>query len=170
VDVCSKTGLYKTTLDTTLGGFTPGSTFDSAGNFYVRVFSSNVVSKFDANGVLVNSAWTTGLGGNESIVFNKTGQACISNAGASALLKVDANCVHLQTFNVQSGTDWIDLAADQKTLIYSDESNTIRQWDVPVDAALPNFTTGPYGSLCAKTHSPRWGPDGRIEHRQCVPV
>ena len=154
VDVFSKTGVHKATLDTTLGGFTTGSTFDSFGNFYVTAFSSNVVSKFDANGVLVNSAWTTGLGANESIVFNKTGQAYIGNAGASQVLKVDANGVHLQTFNVQSGTDWIDLAADQKTLIYSDESNTIRQWDVSADAALPNFTTGAYGSLYAKRIRP----------------
>jgi WD40 repeat protein len=158
VDVFSKTGVFKTTLDTTLGGYTTGSTFDSFGNFYVTAFSSNVVSKFDANGVLVNSAWTTGLGANESIVFNKTGQAYIGNAGAQQVLKVDANGVHLQTFNVLTNTDWIDLAADQTTLIYSDESNTIRRWNLSGDAALPDFATGAFGSLYAK----RIRPNGEV--------
>jgi WD40 repeat protein len=158
VDVFSKTGVFKTTLDTTLGGYTTGSTFDSFGNFYVTAFSSNVVSKFDANGVLVNSAWTTGLGANESIVFNKTGQAYIGNAGAQQVLKVDANGVHLQTFNVLTNTDWIDLAADQTTLIYSDESNTIRRWNLSGDAALPDFATGAFDSLYAK----RIRPNGEV--------
>ena len=35
VDVYTQTGTLITTLDTTLGGFTTGSTFDQAGNFYV---------------------------------------------------------------------------------------------------------------------------------------
>jgi WD40 repeat protein len=158
VDVFSKTGVLKTTLDTTLGGYTTGSTFDSFGNFYVTAFSSNVVSKFDANGVLVNSAWTTGLGANESIVFNKAGQAYIGNASAQQVLKVDANGVHLQTFNVLTNTDWIDLAADQTTLIYSDESNTIRRWNLSGDAALPDFATGAFDSLYAK----RIRPNGEV--------
>lgn len=142
VEVFSKTGALKATLDTTMGGFTTGSAFDAAGNFYVTAFSANVVSKFDANGVLVNSAWTTGLGSNESIVFDKVGNAYIGNAGAAQILKVDASGTHLQTFNVQSGTDWIDLGADQKTMIYSDESSTIRRWDVSTDTALSDFASG----------------------------
>ena len=142
VDVYSKTGVFKTTLDTTLGGFTTGSTFDAAGNFYVTAFTANKVSKFDANGNLVNSSWTVGLGSNESIVFDKAGNAYVGNAGAQQILKVDAAGTHLATYNVQSNTDWIDLAADQKTMIYSDESSTIRRFDVSANTALANFATG----------------------------
>jgi DNA-binding beta-propeller fold protein YncE len=146
VNVYSPTGVFKMTLDTGLGGFTTGSTFDAAGNFYVTAFSSNVVSKFDPNGVLLDATWATGLGLNESIVFDKAGNAYIGNAGTNQILKVDSNGNPLQTFTVQSNTDWIDLAADQTTLIYSDESNTIRQWDVVTDSALPDFAvgTGPF--------------------------
>ena len=153
VNVFSSTGTFKATLDTGLGGFTTGSAFDKFGNFYVTAFSNNTVAKFDPNGVLLNSAWTTGLGANESIVFDKSGNAYIGNAGAAKVLKVDSNGTALQTFNVQSNTDWIDLAADQKTLIYSDESNTIRQWDVSSDTALADFATGS-GPLYAKRIRP----------------
>lgn len=139
VDVYSKTGAFKATLDTTLGGFTTGSAFDSFGNFYVTAISVNKVSKFDANGVLVNASWTTGLGANESLVFDKAGNAYIGNAGATKILKVDANGVALKTFTVASNTDWIDLAADQTTLFYSDESSTLRRWNVGTDTPLPDF-------------------------------
>jgi streptogramin lyase len=157
VNVYSQTGVLKATLDTTRGGFTTGSTFDNAGNFYVTAFSANVVSKFDPTGVLVNSAWATGLGSNESIVFDAAGHAYIGNAGASRIRKVDANGVTLQDYNVNSNTDWIDLAADQKTMIYSDESSTIRQFDVANNVSLPNFTTG-VGPFFAK----RFRPNGEV--------
>ncbi len=130
VNVYSNTGVFKATLDTGLGGFTTGSAFDANGNFYVTAFSNNTVSQFDPNGVLLNASWATGLGANESIVFNKAGDAYIGNAGAAQILKVDANGAPLDTFNVASHTDWIDLAADQTTMVYSDESSTLRQWDV----------------------------------------
>ena len=142
VNVYSPTGVFIQTLDTTLGGFTTGSTFDKAGNFYVTAFSANVVSKFDPNGVLLNASWATGLGANESIVFDKAGNAYIGNAGAAQIKKVDSNGAALQTFNVQSNTDWIDLAADQHTLIYSDESSTIRQFDTATNSPLPDFAVG----------------------------
>jgi WD40 repeat protein len=141
VNVYSNTGVFKATLDTGLGGFTTGSAFDANGNFYVTAFSANQVSQFDPNGVLLNASWATGLGANESIVFDKAGDAYIGNAGAAQILKVDANGAPLQTFNVASGTDWIDLAADQTTMVYSAEESTLRQWDVGTDTALPNFAT-----------------------------
>jgi hypothetical protein len=50
-------------------------------------------------------------------------------------------CAPLQTYNASSNTDWIDLAADQTTLLYSDESSTRRRWDVGTNTALANFAT-----------------------------
>lgn len=157
VNVYSSTGVFKATLDTGLGGFTTGSAFDADGNFYVTAFSANKVSQFDPNGVLLDAAWATGLGSNESIVFDKAGNAYIGNAGASQILQVDANGVPLDTFNVASNTDWIDLAADQTTMIYSDESSTIRQWDVGLDAALPNFAI-----IGAANYAKRIRPNGEL--------
>jgi sugar lactone lactonase YvrE len=142
VNVYSNTGVFKATLDTTLGGYTTGSTFDQSGNFYVTAFSANVVSKFDASGALVNSSWAHGISANESIVFDAAGNAYIGNAGTNQVLKVNSSGASLGTYTVNSNTDWIDLAADQKTLIYSDESSTIRRWDVQANTTLTDFTTG----------------------------
>src|SRR5437867_2701350 len=61
VEVYSSTGVLKQTLNNGLGStFTTGGMFDAAGNFYVTTFSSNVVSKWDSNGTLVNASFMTG--------------------------------------------------------------------------------------------------------------
>ena len=155
VNVYKQNGTFVVTLDTTKGGFTTGSTFDKTGNFYVTAFSSNVVSKFDATGNLVNSSWATGIASNESIVFDAAGSAYIGNAGAAAIRKVNSSGTTVFDYTgLGSNTDWIDLAADQTTLFYSDESNTIRRWDTVTNSALPNFVTGAFGSLYAKRIRP----------------
>ncbi len=157
VDVYSKTGVFKATLDTTLGGFTTGSAFDTAGNFYVTAFSANKVSKFDPNGVLLNATWATGLGANESLVFDKAGNAYIGNASTNKILKVDSNGAALKTYTVASNTDWIDLAADQTTLVYSDESSVIRRWNVGTDTALSDFA-----SQAGANYAKRIRPNGDL--------
>lgn len=151
VNVYSQAGAFIQTLDTGLGGYTTGGTFDSAGNFYVTAFSSNVVSKFDNSGNLLNANWATGLGANESIVFNAAGEAYIGNAGAAKIKKVDATGAQLGIIDVQQNTDWIDLAADQKTLLYSNEGSTIRQIDTSTNVDTV-FTTGSYGAIYAKRY------------------
>src|SRR3990172_2351854 len=45
----SSAGVYLETLDDGLGGFTTGSAFDAAGNFYLTNFSNTKVTKFDRN-------------------------------------------------------------------------------------------------------------------------
>ncbi len=157
VDVYTQTGTLITTLDTTLGGYTTGSTFDQAGNFYVTAFEANKVSKFNSSGTLVNASWATGLGSAESIVFDKAGDAYIGNASANKILKVNSSGVAIKTYTVQSNTDWIDLAADQTTLIYSDESSTLRQWNVGTDTALPNFA-----SIAGSNYAKRIRPNGDL--------
>ena len=84
VSVYSNTGVFKTTLNTGLGGFTTGSTFDASGNFYVTAFSAGQVAKFDPTGTLLTANWAPGIGlaSPESIVFDASGNAYIGNAGA----------------------------------------------------------------------------------------
>jgi hypothetical protein len=153
------TGTLVQTLNTTYASdFTTGSTFDKVGNLYVTAFGSNKVAKFNNNGTLATATWATGLGSNESIVFDKVGNAYIGNAGANKILKVDSNGAALATYTVASNTDWIDLAADQTTLLYSDEGNTIRRHDTVTNTALLNFATGPGVSFYAK----RYRPNGEV--------
>jgi hypothetical protein len=153
VNVYGQDGTFKQTLDTTLGGYTTGGTFDSAGNFYVTNFSSNVVSQFDSNGTLLNSSWATGIGLNESIVFDASGNAYIGNAGAASIKKVDSTGAAITSFPTLQNTDWIDLKADQVTLLYSNEGNTIRELNTATNIDTV-FTSGAYGSLFAKRYLP----------------
>jgi len=142
VKVYHPDGTFITTLDTTLGGFTTGSTFDQAGNFYVTAFSADKVSKFDAAGNLVNASWATGVSENESIVFDAAGNAYIGNAGATTIRKVNSSGALIHDYTgLASNTDWIDLAADQSTIIYSDEGPTIHRLNATADTALSNFVT-----------------------------
>ncbi len=151
VNVYSQTGTLKQTLDTGLGGYTTGSTFDAAGNFYVTAFSANRVSQFDNNGVLVNANWTAGISLPESIVFDSAGNAYIGNAGAAQIQKVDSNGVPITNYTTLQNTDWIDLAADQQTLLYSNEGSTIRELNTTTNVDTV-FTTGSYGALFAKRY------------------
>lgn len=157
VRVYNQDGVFKQELDTGRGGFTTGSTFDKFGNFYVTSFSTNEVAKFDANGVLVNSAWSSGFGStNESIVFNQAGHAYIGYAGTASIREVDATGAQVATFAVHQNTDWIDLGADQKTLYYSNEGSKIEKWDVSTNSDLGVFATGT-GPFFAKRVRPGTG-------------
>lgn len=131
VEVYSSSGVFKQTLNTGLGGFTTGSGFDSAGNFYVTAFSAGQIAKFDNNGALLTSNFTSGKTFNapESIVFDATGNFYVGNAGAARIDKFSSSGGFIQSFTTLQNTDWIDLAADQKTLIYSDEGSVIRKLD-----------------------------------------
>jgi len=151
VNVYSQTGVLKQTLNTTLGGFTTGSTFDAAGNFYVTAFSANQVSQFNSNGVLLDSTWTAGIAAPESIVFDQAGNAYIGNAAAMQIQKVSGTGVPITNISTLQNTDWIDLNANQVTLLYSDEGSTIRQKNTSTNVDTV-FTTGAFGSLFAKRY------------------
>ena len=146
VNVYSNTGVFKATLNTGLGGFTTGSTFDSNGNFYVTAFSAGKVSQFDASGTLLNASWASGLSLGESIVFDASGNAYIGQAGAAQIRKVNSTGATIANFTTLQNTDWIDLAADQKTLIYSNEGSVIRSLDTStlVDTVFTNSTGANY--------------------------
>jgi WD40 repeat protein len=157
VRVYDQNGVFKQELDTTVGGYTTGSTFDKVGNFYVTAFSNNTVVQFDANGGLINTAWSSGFGAaNESIVFNQAGNAYIGYAGAASVREVDPTGAHVASYAVNQNTDWIDLGADQNTLFYSNEGNTIAMWDVGTNTDLGVFTTGS-GPFFAKRVRPGSG-------------
>jgi WD40 repeat protein len=158
VRVYDQNGTFIQQLDTGLGGFTTGSTFDQSGDFYVTAFSANKVAQFDPNGNLLNSAWSSGFGAsNESIVFDKAGNAYIGYAGAPQIRKVDANGVQLASYTVNQNTDWIDLNADQKTLLYSAESSTMELWDASTNSGLGVFGTG-----TAPLFAKRYRPNGEV--------
>jgi uncharacterized repeat protein (TIGR01451 family) len=147
------------TLDNQRGGFTTGMAFDSSGNLYVTDVSGTdstfppvdaeglpqsaqdigSVTKFDTQGNLIGP-FGSGYNAPESILFDKAGNAYVSNVGGNTF-KFDADGNLVQTF-ATGRTDWIELAADQCTLFYTDESGSIHRYDVCNDVPLSDFGSG----------------------------
>jgi uncharacterized repeat protein (TIGR01451 family) len=153
-------GTLVSTLDNGVGGFTTGMAFDAAGHLYVTNFNAGTeagtpfkpqppqgaagsVSEFDTDGTNLGLFGDgTGINTPESILFDQSGDAYIGNVGgAPGIIKLDGDGALLDSF--ESGrTDWIDLAADQCTMLFTDEGGTIHSYDVCTDEPLPDFGSG----------------------------
>jgi hypothetical protein len=144
----SPSGTLLETLDSGQGGFnTTGMCFDAAGNLYGTNFSSNSMSKFTNNGTLV------GLFGS----FNASPESCLVVGsimytsqvfGTGDILKFNLSGTQLANYDV-ARSDWIDLAADQCTMFYTDEGPIIRRFNVCTNTALADFVNVPGGAFYA---------------------
>ena len=157
------TGTLKDTLtDVSSTSYTAGMAFDSSDNLYVTDFDAQTVSKFDNQGNYVG-VFASGFAGEpESIVFDNAGDAYVGQADASTVEKFDASGNPLASFTVQTesrGTDWIDLAADQCTLLYTSEGTSIQSYNVCTNTQNPPFTTGMTG---AAAYALRIRPNGEV--------
>lgn len=139
-------------LNTGLGGFTTGSAFDKNGNFYVTGFSASQVSQFDSSGNLTDATFAACDAGSacESIVFNAAGEFFVGQAsGTRDILKFDATGARIDSYDVATstiGSDWIDLAADGTTLLYTSEGQEVFSYDTTTDTQNANFANGLPGS------------------------
>lgn len=139
-------GVLVQTLNSTTGASEmTGSAFDSAGNFFVTGFGTSTLSKFNNSGVLqsANFIAPNNPTNNESIVFDSVGNFYVGGAGGNIIRKFNSAGGLLDTFTVtrSRGSDWIDLAADQKTLFYTTEDGTVRRFDTSTNTQLANFTS-----------------------------
>src|SRR2546425_2801874 len=139
-----RAGVLIQTLNTGLGGFTTGSTTDSAGNFYVTNFSVGNVTEFNSNGVFIQNI-AAGGGNPESIVFSANGTGYVGNAAQNVIHILGSASVVGPVAVGPRGTDWIDLSSNQTTLFYTSESKNIRRFDT-VTGQLPDFATNLPGS------------------------
>ena len=151
----SPAGTLLQTLDTTTNSAqTAGMCFDSGGNLYVTDFQSNIVSKFDNAGILSAASWASALDTHpESCVIDKSSHVYVGDADGTALIyKFDLAGNQLDSFSIapeKRGTDWIDLAADQCTIHYTSEGNTIKAFNVCTKTQLPDFASGLSGPCYA---------------------
>ena len=94
-----------------------GMAFDSKGNLYITLFSSNAVSLLDNSGNVLGTFGSGYDSDPESILFDRRGNVYIGQADGSAdLLKFDSKGNLLKAFDVATGprgSDWIDFASDQ---------------------------------------------------------
>jgi hypothetical protein len=144
----SPTGALLETLNTTTGSqFTTGGCFDTAGNFFVTDFTTSQVSQFTNAGTLVTASFGSGLNVEpESCVLDAAGNLYVGQAaGSRTVLEFAPSGALLGTFAPapeNQGTDWISLAADQCTLLYTSEGPSIKAYNVCTNLQLADFATG----------------------------
>jgi PKD repeat protein len=134
------------TLNTGRGGSVTGMSFDSVGSLYVTNFTANGVTKFADSATVVGDFGTGYNCKPESIVFDNAGNAYVGETGCShALLKFDSYGNLLASFQVTTeteGSDWIDLAADQCTILYTSQGASVFSFNACTNQQGPTLTTG----------------------------
>jgi hypothetical protein len=129
------------TLVQTLSGgssFMTGSAFDASGNFYVTNFGANQVLKYDNAGAL-QGTFGGGYSTPEMIVVDAAGDFYVGNLGGN-IRKFDAAGNLLTVINTPR-VDFMDLAADQTTMLYGQELGEIKAVNVATNTLLPDFST-----------------------------
>lgn len=144
--VFDQAGTLKQTLTATgaNAAFNDGMCVDGAGNVYQTGLNSGNVSKYGANGILVNATYITGVTRVESCLFNQAGEMFLGIASGSRIEKYNVSGptgTLVATYPTATATDWIELAANQCTMLYTNESPTVRRHDVCTNTAMADLTT-----------------------------
>lgn len=155
------------TLNTGLGKHaTTGCAFDSVGNLYVTTFNAGTVTKFKGPDTPHDNVGLFGSdynGSPESIVFDTDGNVYVGSVnGDGDIRKFDPDGKPIAQYDVaieDRGSDWIDLASDQKTMFYSSEGKRILRYDLNDKKQLPDFASSLSG---AHAYALRILPDGGI--------
>ena len=141
----SPSGKLVDTLNTTSGSSEEtGMCFDRQGNLYVTNWTTNSMTKFNSDGVLIGYPFGTPFNSHpESCVADASGNVYVGESDDSArIVKFDSNGVELATFSPQveeRGVDWLDLAADQCTVFYTSEGNAVKRFNVCTNSQMPDF-------------------------------
>jgi hypothetical protein len=153
--------------------------FDSFGNIFTTNFDNGSISKFNKNGQLVAASWTTTpMRDPESCVLDVAGNVYVGEAGGRVLRKFNQTGNLLATFFPQIeriGIDWIDLARDQCTMLYTSEGSSIKAFDTCSDVQLADVASNLPGECFAlrirldgeimvacRSEVLRLGPDGQV--------
>jgi uncharacterized repeat protein (TIGR01451 family) len=137
--------------------------FDQAGNLYATGFLTNKIDRFTPSGTSLTKFGSSFDLNPESIVFDAAGNAYVGQSdGSHRVLKFDpsGNLVDSYTVQIESrGSDWIELAPDQRTLYYTSEGHTIKRYDLVTRQQLPDFATGLPGNEAFQL---QFLPDGSV--------
>jgi hypothetical protein len=159
------------TLDTTTGSnFTTGMCFNSSGDLFVTNFSSSTISEFDRGGNLLKATWATlptspAEISPESCTIDASDHMYVGNPNSPTptIYEFNTSGTQINSFAVTGGsgtggTDWLDLAADQCTILYTGEGSEILSYNACFDTQEPALTT----SLPAPCFELRIRPNGEV--------
>jgi hypothetical protein len=160
----SPTGTLRNTLDNGSGSeFTTGMCFNSSGDLFVTNFSTGTISEFDPDGNLLNAKWATVPTTPESCTVDASDNMYVGGPSSATIYEFDPSGLQINSFAVtgasaSGGTDWIDLAADQCTILYTGQGNEILSYNVCSRTQNPDLTTSLPGP-CAEL---RIRPNGEV--------
>jgi hypothetical protein len=144
------TGTLVQTLVTGAGNtFDTGMCFRANGNLLATNFQSSLgVTEFSAATGLPIGPFGSGYNdAPESCAVDSGGNVYVGQAvGTRDVLKFNSAGALVGSFNVATGpvgSDWIDLAADQHTLLYTSESTNIYRYDLATSTQLPDLAAWP---------------------------
>lgn len=144
----NSTGYLLEVLNTTSGSAEQtGMCFDAGGNLYATSWTAGTMSKFNNTGSLLVYPWGGPFSTHpETCVVDAAGNIYVGEVdGANNLRKFNASGGLLANWTpaIESrGIDWIDLAADQKTVFYTSEGSKVKRFDVSNSTQLADFATG----------------------------
>lgn len=148
-EVYDNTGVFKETVSSGLGGFTTGCAFNPGlTQLYTTQFSAGQITKFDDAHPHNSSSFVTVRALPESVAFKADGGFFVGGPGVATIEEYDATDLLVMTHAVTAtgltgGPDFVDVAANQTTLFYSDgEGRVIRRFDT-VGGQLADFSTLP---------------------------
>jgi hypothetical protein len=158
--VRDQSGVLKETLDTGRGGFTTGCAFSSNDNLYVTEFNANQVSIFEGpNDPHNNFLFGAALYNNpEMLAFDKSGRVYVGNRTGGGIHQFASNGAFIKTIVPGVRVDFFDIAADQDTILFGQEGDSVLTASISTGLQGPDFTTG----TATQAFAMRILPDGGL--------
>jgi hypothetical protein len=142
--------LVQTISNASLAGTLTGMAFDSSGNLLVTNFGSGNVVQMDNSGNLKNATFATGMASPEAIAIDAVGHVYVSSVGGTGITEYNSTGgAAIGTSIAGTRSDWIDLASDQHTMLYTQETSAVHSVDVSTHASNPDVanTGGGHAAL-----------------------
>lgn len=134
------------TGSSTSSGFLTGMAFQNDGSLLVTNFSNGNVAQFNNSGTQTNATFATGISAPESIAIDAAGHVYVSSVGGTGITEYNSTGgATIGTTISGTRTDWIDLAKNQTTMLYSQENAQVRSVTVGNNASDGVFSNAPTG-------------------------
>jgi hypothetical protein len=165
-------GTPRGVLASTVPGTGEGLAFDPSGNLYVARWCTDPGCSSTGNTVEMFSVLGTSMGpvgtgydcSPHDLVFKPDWTAYVGQSGCTGdVLRFTPGTVEPAAFDValdNSGSWWVDIAADGCTLFYTSVGPNVKRYDTCTGTQLPDFNLSPLPG--GATHDLRILPDGGV--------